>query len=57
MSRTDKDSREAKMRHWMSVFTPSKFNQWRRRQEREWARQALRNGEEPQPRYRDELYW
>lgn len=57
MSRTFKDAKAAKLRHWMSVFTPSEFNRYRRRRERELAAQAMRNGREPQPRYGDEHYW
>ena len=57
MSRTFKDSREAKYRNWMSVFTPSEFNRWRRKQARGKAAQDLRNGREPAPRYPSDLYW
>lgn len=57
MSRTFKDSREAKMRHWMSVFQPSDFNRFRRRQARNRASQDLRNGREPLERYPYPLYW
>lgn len=57
MSRTWKDTREAKMRNWMSVFTPSEFNRRRRKQAREKAAQDLRNGREPAPRYPYDLYW
>lgn len=57
MSRTFKDTKAAKMRHWMSVFTPSEFNRYQRRREREKAAQGMRNGREPQPRYGDEYYW
>ena len=57
MSRTDKDTRHAKRQHWQSVFTPSWWNRDQRRREREKARQDMRNGREPQPRYGDEYYW
>ena len=57
MSRTFKDSRHAKMQNWMSVFTPSEFNRWRRKQARVRAAQDLRNGREPAPRYPYDLYW
>lgn len=57
MSRTFKDTKAAKLRHWMSVFTPSEFNRYRRRRERNKARQDMRNGREPLPRYGDDLYW
>lgn len=57
MSRTFKDSRHAKMQNWVSVFTPSEFNRWRRKQARVKAAQDLRNGREPAPRYPYDLYW
>ena len=57
MSRTFKDSREAKFRNWMSVYQPSEFNRWRRKQARVRAAQDLRNGREPAPRYPYPLYW
>ena len=57
VSNTWKDSRHAKMQNWMSVFTPSEFNRWRRKQARVKAAQDLRNGREPAPRYPYDLYW
>lgn len=57
MSRTWKDRREAKMKHWMSVYTPSWWNRAQRQRERNRAAQDLRNGREPQPKYGDEYWW
>ena len=59
MSRTDKDQREAKRDHWSSVFQPSWHNRMLRRSHRARARQDLRNGREPLPRYKNDrdYYW
>lgn len=57
VSRTFKDSREAKQKHWCSVFTPSAFNREQRRRVRNLAAQDMRNGREPQPRYGTLYYW
>ena len=57
MSRTDKDTPDERRKHWQSVYVPSWWNRAQRRREREKARQDMRNGREPQPRYGDECYW
>ena len=57
MSRTDKDTRESKMEHWMSVFKPSSWNRDQRQAERNKAKQSLRNRREPEPKYRRPYFW
>lgn len=57
MSRTDKDTREFKYNHWMSIYTPSWFNRQERRRQRTRAAQDMRNGREPLPDYGDIYYW
>lgn len=61
MSKTDKDTPRDKARRtkwWISTKGFSAFARQCRRSARAKARQDMRNGREPQPRYRDEReYW
>ena len=57
MSRTDKDTPRGRARYPWKTGIPSWWNRDQRRRERERARQDMRNGREPQPRYGDEYYW
>lgn len=59
MAHTDKDHPDFRRKHWQSIRQPSWWNKMLRDHHRERARQDLRNGREPLPKYRgdDEYYW
>lgn len=57
VSRTWKDSREQKLEHWQSTYTPSLFNKLCRQSARNQARRDFQRGREPAPKYSVEKLW
>lgn len=56
MSRTDKDAPKARRERWWTR-QQSWFNKATRRRHRKLARQDMRNGRDPLPRYRGDKEW